>query len=90
MEWCDGMITPLLHYAASNAFGAEPVGIAKRRINGEGRVSVPQPAVVKTYNQSMGDVALLDGALQVMRPRIKGKKWYWPLLVVSTWRRNSI
>ena len=45
----------------------------------------------------MGGVNLMDRALSDYRPCIKGKKWYWTLLVnalnisvVFTWRMHSL
>ena len=52
-----------------------------------------QPAVIAAYNQGMGGVDLLDRALSDLRPVIRGKKWYGPLVInalniafVYTWR----
>ena len=40
-----------------------------------------QPAVIAAYNQEMGGVDLLDHTLSDLRPVIRGKKWYWPLVI---------
>ena len=54
---------------------------------------VSQPNVVACYNKGMGGVDLMDRALADYRPSIRGKKWYWSLLVnalniavVYSWR----
>ena len=65
----------------SNAYGVEPVGNAKRWIRGKGRGNISQPAVIAAYNRRMGGVDLLDRALSNLRPVIRGKKWYWPLII---------
>ena len=53
----------------------------KRWKKGKGHVNVDQPAVIAHYNDGMGGVDFMDGALSDYRPSIHGKKWYWPLVV---------
>ena len=56
-----------------------------------------QPVVIAAYNRGMGGVDLLDHALSDLRPVIRGKKWYWPLVInalniafVFSWRLYRI
>lgn len=89
MRWNDNsVVTP-----CSNSKGSEPVGRVKRRVKGKGLVDVQQPHIVRSYNKGMGGVDLLDRSLSELRPKIKGKKWYWTLLInalnvglVFSWR----
>ena len=92
VRWNDNNVVTF----CSNAVGAEPVGTARRWIKGK-HASVRKPAVVKMYNECMGGVDLMDRALSNMRPKIKGKKWYWVLLLnalnilmVFSWRMFQI
>ena len=57
------------------------------------KVDLPQPHVVASYNKYMGGVDLLDRFLSQYRPKITGKKWWWPfftntlnMAVVAAWR----
>ena len=77
----------------SNNEGVEPVGEVKRRVKDRGVLDVQQPYVVRSYNSEMGGVDLVDRSLSELRPKIKGKKWYWTLLInafnlglVFSWR----
>ena len=42
---------------------------------------IRKPAVIAAYNPGMGGVHLLDRALSNLRPVIREKKWYWPLVI---------
>ena len=64
----------------SNACGVDPVRPVKRWVMSKPEM-IPQPNVVAKYNKGMGGVDLMDRALSDYRPRIRGKKWYWPLLI---------
>ena len=77
VRWIDNSVVTI----GSNAYGVEPVGNAKRWIRGKGRGNITQPAVIAAYNRGMGGVELLDRALSDLRPVIRGKKWYWPLII---------
>ena len=77
VRWNDNAVVTI----CSNAIGCEPLGDAKRWIKQKGKTTVKQPAIIKAYNQGMGGVDLVDRALSDFRPSIKGKKWYWPLVV---------
>ena len=37
--------------------------------------------MVSIYNSGIGGVDLNDRVLSQHQPKIRGKKWYWPLLV---------
>lgn len=89
VRWNDNSVVTL----CSNASGEDPVTQAKRWEKKKGPVTIPQPQVVAHYNSGMGGVDIMDRALADYRPAIKGKKWYWPLLVnavniavVYSWR----
>lgn len=63
---------------ASNHFGCEPlqsVTVGK----GTSKKTVTKPELIVKYNQNMGGVDLMDYFLSIYRPRIRSKKWYWPL-----------
>ena len=64
---------------------------------GKGRGSITQSAVIAAYNRGMGGADLLDRALFDLRPVIRCKKWYWPLIInainvafVCSWRIDRI
>ena len=59
----------------------QPIRSAKRGIKGKGKQNIQQPAVIAAYNRGMGGVDLLDRALSDLRPVIRGKKWYGPLVI---------
>ncbi|XP_043191510.1 piggyBac transposable element-derived protein 3-like [Amphibalanus amphitrite] len=57
------------------------------------KVTVKQPNLIYEYNQYMGGVDLVDGAVGAYRPVIRWKKWYgtlvtnaFGLLRVASWR----
>lgn len=77
VRWNDNSVVTF----CSNCEGATPMGSAQRRVKQKGSVSVPQPYIVRSYNNGMGGVDLLDRALSECRPKINGKKWYWPLII---------
>ena len=62
-------------------------------------VEIPCPAVVKSYNQSMGGVDLLDSLTALFKAKIKSRRWYMyiffhsiNMIVVTAWllyRRRS-
>ena len=53
------------------------------------RISVPRPQSITSYNTHMGGTDNMDQAINVYRPIIRNRKWYWPLfsyiLQVSTY-----
>ena len=64
-----------------------------RKVKGASNVKVKQPKMIRSYDKGMGGVDLMDRLLSSYRPKIRGKKWYWPLFanylnltVVAAWR----
>ena len=93
IRWKDNSVVTFI----SNAHSLEPLQTAKRWVKGVGHKNIPQPSVGKFYNTRMGGVDLLDRALADLRPRVRGKKWYWPLLInavnvalVFSWRVHQL
>lgn len=90
VKWKDNKVVCL----ASNFECMEPMGQAKRWCRkSKKKIDLPQPGIVGSYNKNMGGVDLLDRFLSSYRPRIKGKKWWWPfftntlnMAVVAAWR----
>ena len=88
-RWNDDSVVTL----RSNAYSVEPVGTVKRLVKGIGKSNLDQPAVIVAYNQAMGGTNLLNRSLSDLRPVIRGKKWYWSLVInalniafVYSWR----
>ena len=57
------------------------------------KVTVKQPNLIHEYNQHMGGVDLVDGAIAVYRPALRWNKWYGTLVInvfgllrVASWR----
>lgn len=79
---------------ASNFTGIEPIQPVRRFSQSEKKhVNVPQPHIIRTYNQYMGGVDLHDAFVAKYRIKIKAKKWWWPLFtnlidsaIVNSWR----
>lgn len=66
----------------STAYGAEPVTKVRRWSAAERKhISVNQPSCVVMYNQYMGGVDRLDENVSKLRIGVRGKKWYWQLLM---------
>ena len=64
----------------SNFESIEPVGVAKRwSKDAKDYVNVPRPALIASYNKSMGGTDQMDQAISTYRPSIRNRKWYWPL-----------
>jgi DNA excision repair protein ERCC-6 len=49
-------------------------------------LDVPQPDIIKRYNNSMGGVDRFDQNINHLRIKIGGKKWYWSIV---TWLLDS-
>ena len=88
-KWNDNNIVNI----ASNFCSHEPVQKVKRRVKRAADLNVTQPFLGKKYNDGMGGVDVMDRLLSSYRPRIRGKKWYFPLItnainiaVVAAWR----
>ena len=65
----------------------------KRQVKEKADARITQPKLIKQYNLGMGGVDVMDRLLGTYRPMIRGKKWYWPLVVnainvsvVAAWR----
>src|ERR1700761_5289936 len=89
LKWHDNAVVTV----ASNCMTHEPVHSVRRHVKGNANVSVTQPQLLRRYNEGMGGVDLMDRLLASYRPRIRGKKWWWPLFVnvlnvsvVASWR----
>jgi len=88
-KWNDNAIVGV----ASNCLTHEPIQTATRRVKGASNTTVQQPYLIRQYNEFMGGVDLFDRLLSSYRPMMRGKKWWWPLLlnilnaaVVAGWR----
>ena len=46
-------------------------------------VFIPQPNLIREYNQGMGGVDLHDKGVANYRIRTRGKTWWWPLFINS-------
>ena len=75
--WNDNSVVTL----GSNACSVEPVRTIKRWVKGTRKSNVNQPTIIAAYNREMRGVELLDCALSDLRHVIRGKKWYWPLVI---------
>ncbi|KAL3244290.1 hypothetical protein MRX96_018912 [Rhipicephalus microplus] len=65
---------------SSNHLSREPVGSAKRfSRRSNKKVDIPQPYLIKKYNEGMGGVDVMDRLLGSYRPRLRRKKWWWNL-----------
>ena len=66
----------------SNFEAIEPL-VTARRWSKEDKayVGVPRPAMIGSYNQSMGGTDQMDQAIATYRPFVRNRKWYWPLLL---------
>ena len=76
VRWNDNSVVTV----GSNAYNVQPIVSAKRWIKGKGRQNIQQPALIAAYNRGMGEVDL-HCTLSDLRPLIRGKKWYWPLVI---------
>ncbi|XP_060595676.1 piggyBac transposable element-derived protein 3-like [Ruditapes philippinarum] len=77
----------------SNCHGVEPLQQATWwSKQAKARVRLPQPYLIKHYNQTMGGVDRMDQNVEKYRISIRSKKWWWPvfmycidLAVQQTW-----
>lgn len=89
VKWKDNKSVILL----STCMGSEPTATCKRWSKEEKkRVDVPQPAIVKAYNQNMGGIDLCDRYLSYYRFYMRTIKWpvrafnhFVDLTVVNCW-----
>lgn len=91
-RWNDNSVVTI----TSNHQTHFPIAETRRRVKGASQCLVKQPHLIKQYNEGMGGVDLMDRLLGSYRPRILGKKWYWPLFlnalnisVVAGWRIHT-
>lgn len=93
-RWNDNSVVTI----ASNHEPIEPMSHVKRwdRKNRK-MATLEMPQVLKAYNQRMGGVDLFDNATNNYRIRVRGKKWYWPLLtnaldaaMVNAWKFHCV
>ena len=88
-KWNDNSIVNI----ASNFATHQPLQKVSRRVKRNPNTSFDIPMLVKLYNNGMGEVDVMDRLLGSYRPSIRGKKWYWSLVinglkvsVVAAWR----
>lgn len=89
VRWNDNNIVNVV----SNCHGVEPLQQATRwSKQAKARVRLPQPYLIKHYNQTMGGVDRMDQNVEKYRISIRSKKWWWPvfmycidLAVQQTW-----
>ncbi|XP_049782393.1 piggyBac transposable element-derived protein 3-like [Schistocerca cancellata] len=71
LKWKDNKSVTLL----SSCIGSEPEGTCKRWCNTEkAKVSVKQPAIIKSYNRNMGGIDLCGRYMAYYRSNIRTKK----------------
>ena len=71
VSWMDNSVVTLL----SNCTGSYPLDNVERYSGKENKkVSVPRPGLIKLYNNAMGGVDLLDGAVARYRIKVRSKK----------------
>ncbi|GFS82784.1 piggyBac transposable element-derived protein 3, partial [Nephila pilipes] len=59
----------------------EPLTSVSRREKGKAEKNkIEQPCLVNNYNKNMGDIESHDRLLEKHTIRIRGKKWYWPII----------
>lgn len=76
--WSDEDISSL----CSNSIGIAPLHSAKRYSYKEKKnISISQPHIVNAYNQNMGGVDRCDQNVSLYRTSVRGKKWYFPLIM---------
>ena len=88
-KWVDNAVVGI----ASNHDNVFPLKNTRRRVRGMPNQTVNQPSLIHAYNQGMGGVDMMDKLLETYRPKIRGKKWYFPLFlnalnvsIVAAWR----
>ncbi|XP_055848110.1 piggyBac transposable element-derived protein 3-like [Episyrphus balteatus] len=94
VRWNDNSIVTVL----SNHLMDQPINQAKRFDRKQRKhINIPMPNAIRQYNVTMGGVDLFDNATSNYRIRIRGKKWYWPLLtnaldaaLVNAWKMHCI
>ena len=78
VTWDDNNCVKLL----SNHNVLQPVVQVKRFSRAHKKdIQVPQPKLIAEYNGNMGGVDKMDWNVQKYRIRVRGKKWYFPLVI---------
>ncbi|XP_070181172.1 piggyBac transposable element-derived protein 3-like [Littorina saxatilis] len=76
VRWNDNNIVNVV----SNKVGVHPLQVAKRWSRSESRqVQLPQPFLIRHYNQTMGGVDRTDQNVGKYRVAIRSKKWWWAI-----------
>ena len=76
----NGMIILIVNIAGNFATH-QPLQKVLQRVKRNPNTSVDMPMLVKLYNTGMGGVDVVDQLLGSYRSSIRGKKWYWPLVI---------
>lgn len=77
VTWKDNNIVKVL----SNHQGLEPIHHVSRYSRTDKKpATVPQPKCISDYNKYMGGVDKLDWLVNKYRIKIRGKKWYFPII----------
>ena len=64
-------------------FSHLPIETVKRQVKKEPDACITQPQLIKQYNNCMGGVDVMDRLLGPYRLMIRGKKWYWPVIIYA-------
>ncbi|XP_070179915.1 piggyBac transposable element-derived protein 3-like [Littorina saxatilis] len=76
VRWNDNNIVNVV----SNKVGVHPLQVAKRWSRSESRqVQLPQPFLIRHYNQTMGGVDRTDQNVGKYSVAIRSKKWWWAI-----------
>jgi len=76
-KWNDNSVVSI----ASNNYPIFPTTLVKGFSQKEKRnIYVPQPQIIKKYNENMGGVDWADQNISLYRVAIRGKKWHFPLI----------
>lgn len=77
-RWNDNSMVTI----GSNKIPIKPLKMVKRYSQKENKqILIEQPNVIHEYNQHMGGVNRSDQNISLYRTSIRGKKWYFPLIV---------
>ena len=77
-KWNDNSVVSL----CSNAVGLQPISSASRFSSvARKRVRIQQPFLVKVYKELVGRVKRMDQNVTIYQVAIRGKKWYWCLIL---------
>lgn len=78
VRWKDNSIVTIM----SNEFGTFPLQKAKRySVQDKQKIDIDQPYLISQYNKFMGGVDILDKRVANYRISIRGKKWYFAILL---------